>query len=97
MNKKKMITKRAQDFSHGGVYDNWFRNLFYHPPPTARKVSWSRGGNLQSSIPPPTARKFLWSRGGNLKLSIHTPPQEKSHGLMVRIQNHPICRNGLNI
>ena len=83
-----MISKRPQDLSHAVVYDNWFRNSFYHPPPTVRKVSWSCGGNLQSSIPP-TARKFLWSRGGNLKLSILTPPQEKSRGLMVKIQNHP--------
>ena len=32
-----MITKRPQDFSHGGVYDNWFHNLFYHPPPPRDK------------------------------------------------------------
>ena len=42
-----MITMRPQDFSHGGVYDNWFRNLSIPPPTTTRKISLSRGGSLQ--------------------------------------------------
>ena len=88
-----MITKRPQDFSHGGVYDNWFHNLFYHPPLTARKVSWSRGGNLQSSIPPPPHREkilmVLWWKFKIIHPYPTTPPQEMSRGLMVKIQNHP--------